>query len=320
MNREAPSNASTGDRAQPHPALMTLFRLAGPRIENWLAWMPLCVLPLLVTALRARLPAWGFMWALALALFAGFKWLTWRRARATGIEASLERSLAYLLLWPGMDAEAFLNSRRRPSPPTLLAWFIAATQTLLGAFLLWGAARAIPDRFDLLKGWVGLAGLGFILHFGTFQLIALFWQRVGVDARPIMDSPLLASSIGGFWGSRWNSAFRDLSHRLVFQPVRGRIDSRAAVLVAFLASGVVHELVISVPAGSGFGLPTAYFLIQGLGVLVERSKLQKRLGLSIRPIGWIFTMVCAAGPACWLFHPAFITRVAIPFLAAIGAL
>jgi hypothetical protein len=70
--------------------------------------------------------------------------------------------------------------------------------------------------------------------------------------------------------------------------------------------------VISLPAGAGYGLPTAYFLLQGIGILLERAFPQMR--------GRIFTILITAFPAFWLFHPPFVRHVILPFMKAIGAL
>src|SRR5437867_3840549 len=43
-------------------------------------FLPLLVLSVLVLAFRASLAPWVFMWAMALALYAGCKWLTFREA------------------------------------------------------------------------------------------------------------------------------------------------------------------------------------------------------------------------------------------------
>lgn len=45
-------------------------------------YLALILLPGCALALRASLPAWGFMWALAFAIFAGCKWLTWWQSHA----------------------------------------------------------------------------------------------------------------------------------------------------------------------------------------------------------------------------------------------
>ncbi len=75
--------------------------------QPWLDWLPLAVFPVLV--LQPALPAWGFMWAMAFAIFFGCKWLTWRKACEAGAQPNLWRSLTYLLAWPGMDAGEFLG-------------------------------------------------------------------------------------------------------------------------------------------------------------------------------------------------------------------
>jgi alginate O-acetyltransferase complex protein AlgI len=93
-----------------------------------------------------------------------------------------------------------------------------------------------------------------------------------------------------------------------------------ASLATFVVSGLVHELVISLPAGGGYGLPTTYFLIQWLGVVLERSPWGKRLGLRRGFVGWLFAFVIVAGPMAILFHPPFVTGVMVPFLHSIGAL
>ena len=86
----------------------------------------------------------------------------------------------------------------------------------------------------------------------------------------------------------------------------------AATMAAFLVSGLMHEIVISLPARAGYGLPTGYFLLQGMGVLLERAAPQIR--------GRVFTIFVTAFPAFWLFHPPFVRQVVLPFMEAMGAL
>ena len=69
---------------------------------------------------------------------------------------------------------------------------------------------------------------------------------------------------------------------------------------------------ISCAARGGYGLPTAYFVLQGVGVSFERSRVGRRLGLRRSVRG-------TAGPAFWLFHPPFVRYVVLPFMRAIGA-
>lgn len=284
-----------------------------------MGWIPLVLLPALVIWFSNPMPAWLFMWSLAFAIFAGFKWITWWKAH-NRTPHSLGRSVAYLAAWPGMDAEAFLDSRQRAPSPQFREWLWALSKTLFGAALLWQIAGRVPETHPLARGWVGLSGLIFLLHFGSFHLIALFWQMLSLRAAPIMSKPILSKTLSEFWGKRWNLGFRQLAYDLIFQPLHRKTGAAVASLLVFLASGLVHDLVISLPARGGYGLPTAYFVLQGLGVTLERSVLGRRLGFEHGLPAWLFMFVVAAGPAFWLFHPPFVTRVILPFMQAIHAL
>jgi len=60
-------------------------------------------------------------------------------------------------------------------------------------------------------------------------------------------------------------------------------------------------------------------MIQGVGLIVERSRVGRKLGLGHGVCGWAFTLIVTAGPVFWLFHPPFINHVILPMLTAIGA-
>ena len=90
--------------------------------------------------------------------------------------------------------------------------------------------------------------------------------------------------------------------------------------MGFGFSGIVHDLVISLPAGGGYGGPTLYFLLQGLGLLAGAQQSPAGGWASVRaPRGWGFTIAVVALPVPLLFHYPFVTRIIVPFLAAIGA-
>jgi alginate O-acetyltransferase complex protein AlgI len=183
-----------------------------------------------------------------------------------------------------------------------------------------GVAREVPERWPLVRGWVGLVGMVLIAHFGSFHVVSLVWRSLGVDAVPIMASPLLSRSLSEFWGRRWNLGFRQLGHELIFQPLHATLGVGMAGFLVFVASGLIHDLVISVPASGGYGLPTAYFVLQGAGVALERSRAGRGMGLRGGVPGWLFMALFTAGPAFWLFHPPFLRNVVLPFMQRLGAI
>jgi alginate O-acetyltransferase complex protein AlgI len=282
------------------------------------------------------------MWLLAAAIFAGCKWLTWRQARVAGqVSGNWKRTAAYLLLWPGMEPQEFFAEASEKSRIHPNEWLSGIAKTLAGMALIWAGARILNLHHPILGGWLGMIGLVLVLHFGTFHLIALAWQQAGIPVKAIMQRPLVSRSLSELWGRRWNLGFRKLSHTWVFQPLRKRYGVAAGTLGAFLASGLLHDLVISVPAHAGYGLPTAYFLAQGLGVLTERSVNGQSMavvkGSCPGPVGAgsgfssemgggirrglterLWVALVALGPLCALFHPWFVVRVIDPFLRAIA--
>jgi hypothetical protein len=82
----------------------------------------------------------------------------------------------------------------------------------------------------------------------------------------------------------------------------------------FLGSGLLHELAITLPVRSGFGLPTLYFALHGVLTLFERKR--------GRPIGKIPALLAVVLPLGLLFPPAFQTEViarCLEVFAAVGA-
>ncbi|MGC3967939.1 MAG: membrane bound O-acyl transferase family-domain-containing protein [Pirellulales bacterium] len=240
--------------------------------------LALAFVPALLTAIAfVELPAWIRMWLLAATIFFAFKLLTWRRAIVAGQVPALGRSLAYLLAWPGMDAEMFLSDEKPPSSPTVSRWCEAIFKTSLGLGLVGVAATVLRDSHPTLAAWTALVGLIFLLHCGLFHVLALVWQSRGVTAVPIMDRPFLATSLADFWSRRWNTAFHQLADYYVYRPLLKRTSPGVAIAIVFLASGVIHDLVITVPAGGGYGLPTLYFLLQAAAILLARSAIGRRM-------------------------------------------
>jgi len=106
----------------------------------------------------------------------------------------------------------------------------------------------------------------------------------------------------------------------LFRPLARRLGGKGGLLAGFLLSGVVHDVVISFPAGGGYGLPTIYFMLQAGGMIVEQTNRGQRLGLAKGAAGWTFAMVVVALPAPLLFHWTFVHEIVLPFLHAIGCM
>lgn len=284
------------------------------RSSRTVLWMPLLVLPATVLVAGQDWPAWSFMWSLSFALYAGFKWLTFADCNVE--RPTNWRMLAYLLLWPGMDATSFLDRDRTINGPRPVEWMYALIKLTLGVVLI-VYSKSVISEHPLLGGWIGMTGIAFGLHFGLMHLLSNYWRGSGIHAVPIMNAPIMASSLSDFWGRRWNLAFRDLAHSYVFRPFVGSLGVAGATMAVFAVSGCIHDFVISTSAGAGYGLPTAYFMIQGFGLLFERSRVGRRIGLGRSVIGRMYCAGVVLGPVGLLFHRPFIEHIVVPMLRAL---
>ena len=261
---------------------------------------------------------WLAMCVAAGALYASCKALSWWTTPSAGVPGW--RQLAYLLAWPGMDARTFLQPQRTTIFPAPAEWLRGVRNLTLGGLLVFAVAPAIDSGDDLLVGWIGVTGLVLMFHFGALHLASCVWRQCGFDAPPLMNRPFSSTSLSEFWGRRWNTAFRDLNHRYVFLPLTATLGTRAAAFAGFVASGLVHDFVISVPAGGGYGLPTLYFVLQGCAVRLERSEVGRRFRLGEGRRGRLFTAFTVLAPVSLLFHRPFVTTVIVPLMRAMGAL
>jgi alginate O-acetyltransferase complex protein AlgI len=263
------------------------------------------------------LPPWIVMWAFAVAVYAICKLITWASCRCG---APWWKQVGYLLAWPGMDAEGFFG--KRAARPVSREWLFATAKCALGVMLVWVGLRWLAEIgvHSYVVGWLGMMSIVVVLHFGLFHLLSCAWRMVGVAAEPIMNWPAAATSLGEFWGRRWNRAFRDLTYRFLFRPLKCRFGPSGALFAGFVVSGIAHDAVISLPAGGGYGLPTAYFVIQAVAMFVERSAAGKVAGLGRGVLGWLFCIFVVLLPSVLLFHRPFIEVVILPFLQAIRAI
>lgn len=288
-------------------------RFVGP---EWFINALLMAVPAGVATATWNLEPWVFMWSMALALGMIGKWLTWRDAVHHDALPTLGRVIGWFVAWPGLDGRAFLGVSRTELRPRQ-GWgesAVAVLKIAFGVVLIWFIHPRLEAHQALIAGWVGMIGIVFLLHFGLVHFMSVAWRAAGVDARPIMRWPVGATSLADFWGSRWNTAFSIPARRLLFRPALPVLGPEWAGFAVFVASGLLHELVISMPARSGWGLPTLFFLAQGLAIQFERSRVGRRMGLGRGLRGWAFVVLLAAGPAFWLFHPLFVERVMLPFL------
>ena len=133
---------------------------------------------------------------------------------------------------------------------------------------------------------------------------ALARALLGAELEPQFDRPYLASSLGDFWGRRWNLMVPGVLRPCVYRPVRARFGAAAGVLAAFLVSGAMHEVMFYyITLEPGTGEVTAFFALHGACAVAERWMARQQGGAwrPPRPVATALTLAFVTGTGSWLF-------------------
>jgi hypothetical protein len=292
------------------PALVLLGYLvqrSAKRTPRALLWAILVLGVLGLERLLADAPPLVRMAGMAVYAFLILKVMVGEEERTDGMEAlPFGRWLEFSLLWIGMRPRLFL-ARRRPVPGASRLLGGGGLRMATGLLLI-ALARVSPAA--LAPAIVG-AGLLLLFHFGACTVLAALWRMRGVRVDPIVREPIRSRSLKEFWSRRWNLVYSEMCAIVVFRPLEGRVGRMTSVFLVFLFSGLLHEMAISAPVKAGYGLPTLYFALHGVLVLVEEAL--ARHGRPMRGVaGRAWTIFWVLAPLPILFHPPFVRGVLAP--------
>jgi hypothetical protein len=157
-----------------------------------------------------------------------------------------------------------------------------------------------------------LVGLSLILHFGLLNINTGLLRMKGVNVSVLFNNPIKSKTLQEFWSRRWNLAFVELTTLAVLRPLKKRYGQNIAFWASYVFSGLLHELAISLPVRSGYGLPFLYFIIQAALILGIEKYIIKPDTSSFKRLVWL--MVCLFLPMPILFHQPFIRGVILPLV------
>jgi hypothetical protein len=157
------------------------------------------------------------------------------------------------------------------APRVIRRFLLALSVCICSYWLYWNflAFRLPPILLSYLGAimlWLMSEALGAAVVF-----LAIPWGNL--LPFPHGAAPPLAKSLSDFWGRRWNVWVSDWFRQVIFCPLQAH--PVLALLLVFLASGDLHEWAINVPlyivtGKNCFGSMIVYFLLQALGILLER--------------------------------------------------
>jgi hypothetical protein len=199
------------------------------------------------------------------------------------------------------------NSLERARPLSALPAYLLRGAACLGALLLfywayWKVVNAFHLRGVALSY---LSAGGVLLMTETIAFIViLLWLPSGRLLPVPHHNPFAARTVGDFRGRRWDLWMSDWFRFAMFTPMRRR--PVLAVWLVFFVSGVLHEYVLNltlwiVTGRKLFGSMMLYFLLQGAGVLAERSFLKEQPRANR-----LFTWLVVLGPAPLVLHESML--------------
>jgi alginate O-acetyltransferase complex protein AlgI len=289
-----------------------LSRLARRREGRLIAWTVFLGGVSAVSLLTASEPAGFRMLALVGYALVAMKAIVVVEERGRGLRPpTFARWSAFALGWPGMQPRLFSRPRAAPLPRAAALVVRGMARLGLGVAVL-GLARALWIALEsrALATVPLLVGLSLVLHFGLFDVAAGLWRLAGVPCDPLFRSPWRARSLSEFWARRWNLAFSEMTAIACYRPLADRLGRTRALFGGFVLSGLLHEMAISLPVKTGFGLPLVYFLLQGALVLYEERRGRAFAGWR----GRAWTLFWLLAPLPLLFHPPFLAGTLWPLI------
>ena len=267
-----------------------LKHIAMRRIIGWLLLIILTTTAHFVMIEETPLIRMIGLCCILLAAMKGLIYAEWANSR----KLNFKQYFIFAFLWFGMDPESFAVRRNGLNwRHDLAIGLILMLIGTLGAWIVWNMEwRHIFIMFLPMS-------IGF--HFGALRVLKGILRYAGFPVRTLFPNPLKTLGIGDFWSRRWNVGYSQMLQRLVGRPIDSMIGPRAAIMAVFITSGLLHEIAITLPCRSGYGLPTLYFIVHGILTLIEKTL--------NRPLGKIPTLLAVILPMPWLFPPTFQTEV-----------
>ena len=196
--------------------------------------------------------------------------------------------------WVLVSPDSVLRSQPATSvQPVVLQILMLSVLLLSSYWVYWQLVRGLQLRGILLSYLA--APIVLLMSEFLVALVTLFFLPSGLLLPALHRRPWAAGSVADYWGNRWNLWFSDWFRYCIFSRLRRR--PWFALLLVFAISGLMHEWVTNftlyhVTGRALFGSMMIYFLLQPVGVFVERRFL-KGYPRSMMTFVWLVVLLPA---------------------------
>jgi hypothetical protein len=227
------------------------------------------------------------------------------------------RLLAYCI-WYGMQPQQFQKGQVTAAGAPVPSVRGILLNALTGSVLLWLVPQVLPSPTPfVVRFGIALVGISLLVLFARLDVAAMIFRLIGFPVEKVMDCPIAATTLGDFWGRRWNRIVSGMLREVMFLPIARWAGARVALLAVFLYSGLYHES-ISVMAGSGYGGPFLYFMVQLAGLACENNRHARRLFQLYPWAGRAWTAAVVLVPIGLFLRPGLVHGFLVPWLAQAG--
>lgn len=213
----------------------------------------------------------------------------------------LGRLFIFTFCWFGMDPGSF--ARRQEN----LTWkndaIVGVLNMILGTF-----AAYVVWKMGWRHVFVIFVPMSLGFHFGALRVLKGMLRLAGFPVRTLFPNPLKLNGFADFWARRWNVGYSQMMQRVIGRPLTEKLGAVRGNFAVFLTSGLFHEAAITLPVRAGYGLPTLFFVTQGILVWAEKKFAWRAWWLP-----WLVGLSVILGLEI-LFPSVFQDEVLLPFL------
>ena len=226
------------------------------------------------------------------------------------------RFLAYCV-WIGMQPRQFLVGERTAAnaPIPTVSGFVLNVVT--GLVLFWLVPRLLPVATPwAIRFWIALVGFCFLFLIARFDFWALVFRAMGFAVEKLWDCPIAATSLGDFWGRRWNRIVPGFLREVIFLPVAPGAVPRSRSWPCFSIAACTTNASASWPARDTADrrcTSCCNASVSRSRTPVRRRLMRGRLWLAR---AWTFAVVFL--PVGLFLHPGLVDGYLVPMLVAAG--